>query len=140
GLGLLLGAMAKSFRDDAVNVMMGHLFADGAALGGGERTATIGLEYAVSPARLPGTATYIALGHIHRAQNVPSAPAPTRYAGSLLQLDFGERGQSKSVTIVEASPGKPASVREVGLSARRQLCDVRGDFASVVAQAELLGD
>lgn len=140
GVAGLIDAMSSGFRSDAVNVLVAHLFADGALLGGGERQATIGLDYAISPARLPGTASYIALGHIHRAQAVASAPAPTRYAGSLLQLDFGERGQRKSVTLVEAAPGKPARVEEVSLTAGRELCDVRGTLESIEAEAESLGD
>ena len=64
-MGNLLKAMVEGFRPDRINILMGHLFTDGAMIGGGEREATIGIEYAVSPARFPGTATYIALGHIH---------------------------------------------------------------------------
>lgn len=139
GLALLLDRMAESFDASAVNVLTGHLFADGALLGGGERSATIGLEYAVSPARLPGRASYIALGHIHRPQDV-AAPAPTRYAGSLLQLDFGERGQQKSVTLVEGEPGRPVTVREIALHAGRALVDVQGRVEQVVEQAASLGD
>src|SRR2546421_3667741 len=112
GMGELLAAMAGSFRPDRVNVLMAHLFTAGALLGGGEREVTTGLEYAVSPARLPGEAAYIALGHIHRPQAVKGSPSPARYPGSLLQLDFGEREQRKSVTIVDASVGRPARVRE----------------------------
>ncbi|HYF11428.1 MAG TPA: exonuclease SbcCD subunit D, partial [Actinomycetota bacterium] len=122
GMGELLAAMAKGFTAGRIPIVMGHLFTDGALVtpGGGERELTIGMAYAIPPGRLPGTASYVALGHIHRAQAVASAPAPTRYAGSLLQLDFGERGQRKSVTLVEAAPGKPARVEEVWLAAGRE--------------------
>ena len=136
GLGRLLDAMADPFRDDRVNVLMAHLFTDGAIPGGGEHTITIGIEYAISPSRLPATASYIALGHVHRPQAVRGAPAPTRYAGSLLQLDFGERDQRKSVTIVDASPGKPAKVREVRLSSGRPLVDVEGTLDEVIRLGE----
>src|SRR5437660_1371434 len=128
GMGELLSAMAASFRPDRVNVLLAHLFTAGAMLGGGEREVTTGLEYAVSPSRLPGEAAYIALGHIHKPQAVKGSPAPARYPGSLLQLDFGERDQQKSVTIVDASPGKPAKVSEVALSAGRKLIDVHGSL------------
>lgn len=139
GLALLLESMATAFSTNAVSVVMGHLFADGAVLGGGERTATIGFEYAVSPARLPGRANYVALGHIHRPQAV-AAPAPTRYAGSILQLDFGERGQQKSVTIIEGEAGQPVRTREIALRAGRELCDVHGRLEDVVTEAAGLGD
>jgi exonuclease SbcD len=126
GVGNLLAAMASGFRDDAVNVVLAHLYAAGAKLGGGEREVTVGLEYAVPASRLPAQAAYIALGHIHRPQRVPGSPAPTRYAGSLIQLDFGETRQEKSVALVDVSPGKPANVREVPVTAGRKLVDLEG--------------
>ena len=132
GMGRVFAAMTGGFRDDAVNVLMAHVFTDGAIPGGGEHQVTIGIEYAVSPARLPATASYIALGHVHRPQAVRGAPSPTRYAGSLLQLDFGEKEQTKSVAIVDATAGRPAKVREVTLSAGRGLIDVEGTLDEVL--------
>jgi exonuclease SbcD len=140
GMGNLLDAFAGAFRADRVNVLLAHLYADGSLLGGGEREVTVGLEYAVSPARLPATASYLALGHIHRPQRVAGAAAPGRYSGSLLQLDFGETEQQKSVVIVEAAPGTPATVREVPLCGGRPLLDVRGTLDQVTAAAEGAGD
>jgi exonuclease SbcD len=140
GMGELLAAMAGAFRPDRVNVALGHLFTDGALVGGGERELTIGMAYAVSPGRLPGTAQYVALGHVHRPQDVRAAPAPTRYAGSLLQLDFGERDQTKSVSIVDASPGRPAKVREVELTSGRRLLDLHGTLDEVASRAGDVGD
>ena len=140
GMGRLIEAMCEPFRPDRVNVLLGHLFTDGAIPGGGEHQITIGIEYAVSPSRLPATASYVALDHVHRPQAVRGAPSPTRYAGSLLQLDFGEREQTKSVAIVEAHPGVPAKVREVALSAGRRLVDVRGTVDEVLAKGRGLPD
>jgi DNA repair protein SbcD/Mre11 len=140
GMGRLLAAMTKPFQEDAVNVLLAHLFTDGAIPGGGEHQVTIGIEYAVSPARLPATASYVALGHVHRPQAVRGAPSPTRYAGSLLQLDFGETEQRKSVAIVEATAGQPAKVREVPLSAGRRLLDVEGTLDEVLERGRALPD
>jgi exonuclease SbcD len=134
GMGRLLQAMAEPFRDDSVNVLLAHLFTDGAIPGGGEHQITIGIEYAVSPSRLPATASYVALGHVHRPQAVKGAPSPTRYAGSLIQLDFGEKNQKKSVALVEAKPGRPAKVTEVPLTAGRKLMDVEGVLDEVLAK------
>src|SRR5438552_5013375 len=140
GMGRLLNAMTEPFRTDRVNVLLAHLFTDGAIPGGGEHQITIGIEYAVSPSRLPANASFVALGHVHRPQAVRGAPSPTRYAGSLLQLDFGEREQPTSVAIVEAHPGVPAKVREVALSAGRRLVDVRGTVDEVLAKGRGLPD
>ena len=142
GMGELLGAMASGFTAGRIPIVMGHLFTDGALVtpGGGERELTIGIAYAMAPSRLPGDAAYVALGHVHLPQAVKGSPAPARYAGSLLQLDFGEAGQKKSVAIVEASPGKPARVREVPITAGRALRDVRGTLDEILEQASSFGD
>jgi exonuclease SbcD len=141
-MGELLAAMTRGFSPRRIPIVLGHLFTDGALVtpGGGERELTIGIAYAVPPSRLPGQVAYVALGHVHLPQAVKGSPAPARYAGSLLQLDFGEAGQRKSVAIVEASAGRPAKVREVSLSAGRSLRDLRGTLDEVVAQSGEVGD
>lgn len=140
-VGGLIAELAAAFRSDRVNVLMAHLFTDGALLGGGERDlgVAIGMAYAVSPARLPGNASYAALGHAHLPQTVKSAPCPARYAGSLLQLDFGEQDEAKSVTLVEALPGRPAKVSEIALRSGWQLRDVRGRLDELVERAKPFG-
>lgn len=140
GMGAVLAGYAAAFRPDRVNVVMAHLMISGARVGGGENELTIGLTYAVSPTRVPGTASYVALGHVHRPQDVPAAPAPTRFAGSLLQLDFGERGQEKSVAVVDVEPGRPPTVEAVPVRAGRALREVRGTLDELVAQADHVGD
>ncbi|MGQ0670540.1 MAG: exonuclease SbcCD subunit D [Actinomycetota bacterium] len=140
GMGNLLAEMARAFRPDRVNVLLAHLFTDGALLGGGEREITTGMAYAISPGRIPGDASYIALGHVHRPQAVKGSAATARFAGSLLQLDFGETEQAKSVCVVEAGPGRPAKVREVTLASGRRLVDLRGTLDEVIARAGEVGD
>jgi exonuclease SbcD len=142
GMGELLNAMAAGFTPGRVSVVLAHLFTDGALVtpGGGERELTIGMAYAISPSRLPADVSYLALGHVHLPQAVRGAGAPARFPGSLLQLDFGEAGQRKSVTIVDVEAGKPAKVREVPLSGGRQLRDLRGTLDEMVGMAREVGD
>jgi exonuclease SbcD len=123
-MGVVMSTMASAFAPDRVNILMGHLFIDGARVGGGEREITIGRNYAVSPAHIPANTSYVALGHIHRPQQMKGCPSPTYYSGSLLQLDFGERDQEKLVYIVDAAPKKPAQVTAIKLSSGRKLIDV----------------
>lgn len=140
GMGNLLAEYANAFRSDRVNVLLAHLFTDGALIGGGERELTIGMAYAIPPSRLPAEAGYIALGHVHKPQAVGGSPAAARYPGSILQLDFGEAEQAKSVCVVDAVPQKPAKVREVGLSAGRRLLDLRGSLDEIAARSGEVGD
>ncbi|MFQ6019966.1 MAG: exonuclease SbcCD subunit D, partial [Dehalococcoidia bacterium] len=137
----MIGHLAKAFRPPTVNVLVGHIMMSGALVGpgGGERPLHLGDVYAVDPQRLPSTAGYIALGHLHRPQEV-TAPATARYAGSLLQLDFGEQGQPKSVAIVDAHPGQPPQVELVPITAGRGLRDMGGTLAELPRLAGQVGD
>jgi DNA repair protein SbcD/Mre11 len=140
GVGDLLTAYANAFDGRAVNIVLGHMFVSGSKPGGGERQITIGADYAVSPARLPAAANYVALGHIHRPQSVPGAPGPARYCGSLVQLDFGEREQDKSVVIVDARPGRRAQTKTVPITGGRRLLDVSGTLDELAAMQSAVAD
>jgi exonuclease SbcD len=95
-------------------------------MGGGERGAHTVFEYWVPAGAFPSTAHYVALGHLHRAQRL-DAPSPVHYAGSPLQLDFGETANEPSVNVVTAEPGKAGvDVRAVPLSSGRRLRTLRG--------------
>jgi DNA repair protein SbcD/Mre11 len=140
GMGSLMGAYERNFKPDAVNVVLGHLFVSGSRPAGSERQITIGADYAVSPMRLPPKATYVALGHIHRPQKVPGAPCEARYAGSLIQLDFGERGQKKGVVLIEATPGKPPKTKTLEITAGRDLVEVETTVEGLAALTKKVGD
>ncbi len=129
----LLAALCADFQEGKIHLLAAHLFVGGASIGGGERELTIGDLFAIAPQALPSTPQYIALGHVHRPQEIPAAAVPARYAGSLMQLDFGEREQEKSVTLVTVAPGKPASVQTVALTGGRQLLDISGTLEELRA-------
>jgi exonuclease SbcD len=124
----LLGALCTAFEPGKIHLLAAHVFVGGARVGGGERELTVGDLFAIAPQGLPTTPQYIALGHVHRPQEVPAAAVPARYAGSLLQLDFGEREQDKSVVIADLEPGLPSRTRLVPLTGGRPLLDVTGSL------------
>lgn len=132
----IIDALCAGLDPNGVTILAGHLFVSGAAVGGGERELTIGQIFAINPAALPTHVQYIALGHVHRPQQVPSAATPARYAGSLLQLDFGESEQQKSVALVELQPGRPPRISEQLLTAGRTLRQVRGTLDELQALAD----
>ncbi|MFN2594870.1 MAG: exonuclease SbcCD subunit D [Actinomycetota bacterium] len=140
GMGHLFDHFEDAFKTTDVNVVLGHLFVAGAQPSGTEREVTIGADYAVTSARLPSTASYIALGHIHKPQKVKGAAADTRYCGSLLQLDFGERGQDKSVFVVDVAAGKPPKVTAVPIAGGKQLVDVDTTLDQLDTLAAKVGD
>ena len=134
----IIEAMCAGLPSDTVNILIGHLMVAGGQTGGGERTAHL-FDYAIPALAFPGFLSYVALGHLHRPQRIP-APAPVWYAGSPLQLDFGEEQDRKAVLVVEAEPGLPAQVREQPLTAGRRLRTVRGTLAQVEAAAGEMAD
>jgi DNA repair protein SbcD/Mre11 len=139
-VGRLLEALGGAFDPGKCNVLAAHLYVSGATPAGSERALTIGDLYAVAPQAIPTTAQYVALGHVHRPQRVPGVGVPARYAGSLLQLDFGEAGEEKGVVLVELEPGMPARVEEIPLRAGRRLSDVRGTLEELERYSQTAWD
>lgn len=127
--------LCGAFRPDAVNILMAHTHIEGALFGESERRVHIGEDWAASPEALPTTASYIALGHIHRPQKI-EGPVPAYYAGSLLQMDFGEAGEEKSFVVVTASPGEPATVEHVLYEGGLPLVDIRTSLAELEEDAD----
>jgi len=130
--------LCGAFRKDAVNLLMAHTHIEGALFGESERRVHIGEDWAASARALPSRASYIALGHIHKPQRI-DGPAPAYYAGSLLQLDFGEAGEEKTFTVVTASPGrraKPADIEHVPYEGGLPLVDLRASLAELEETAD----
>ena len=105
----------------------------------GERELHLGQVYGVNPQQLPSAVQYIALGHLHRPQEV-LAPAKTRYPGSLIELDFGEQEQEKSVVVLDAQAQRPPGIELVEVTAGRRLRTVEGTFAELAHLADLRSD
>lgn len=132
-LAKVLAELCATADPDVVNLVLAHAMVHGGTMGGGERFAHTVFQYSIPTAAFPGDYHYVALGHLHRAQQLGDQP-PICYSGSPLQLDFGETEDAKSVNVVEANPGQPAKVEQVPLSSGRRLRRVSG---SMVALAEL---
>ncbi|MER5703266.1 exonuclease SbcCD subunit D [Micromonospora sp. NPDC002296] len=134
-LGRVLGRLTEGFAEpDRVHLVTAHLTVVGATTGGGERDAHTVLGYAVPATVFPGTAHYVALGHLHRSQRV-SGPCPIRYSGSPLAVDFGEQENIPSVTMVEVTATSAARIREVPVPAAVPLRTVRGTLAQLAEAA-----
>jgi exonuclease SbcD len=111
-MSLILRNLATGFGPD-LNLLMAHLTVEGGRLGGGEFTFHTTNSYAIQPADFPPALSYVALGHLHRQQQVAETPMAW-YAGSLIQLDFGENEDSpRGALIVEVAPGLPPRVQPI---------------------------
>jgi exonuclease SbcD len=133
--------LCGAFRPDAVNILMAHTHLEGALFGESERRVHIGDDWAASPEALPSTASYIALGHIHRPQQI-DGPVPAWYAGSLLQMDFGEAGEEKTFIVVTVSPSqsgkraRPSEIEHIPYQGGLQLVDLRASLAELEEAAD----
>ncbi len=131
----VIEALCEPFDADHVNLVVAHAFVTGGMTGGGERAAHLVDEYGLSAVDFPPSASYVALGHLHRPQQMLGATA-IHYCGSPLQLDFGEQDQAKQVTIVDAEPGIPAKVTAVPLAGGRRLRTLTGTVAQLQAMVD----
>lgn len=117
--------------DPAVpTVLVGHFSVVGAELGGSERTSLIANEPKFLPHDLaaPGI-DYVALGHIHRHQNLAPRQGdadrrcPVVYSSSIERISFKEMDDAKGFVLVtldaDRAPGERADYRFVETSARR---------------------
>ncbi len=129
-------AMKRQDRN-AVTIVLAHAHLAECEFGGGEWRSSV---YPVSARFLPAHVQYVALGHMHKPQVIPGASAQARYAGSILQMDFGERDQKKSVCLIEAHPNKPATVTPIELSAGKWLLRRTGTAEAILAQANEFSD
>lgn len=108
-MGLLMGNLASYFGQGP-NLLVAHWTLEGAKLGGGEFELLTTNSFAVGKHLLPRNANYVALGHIHRQQQLSEAPVAW-YSGSPIQLDFGENEDApRGALIVELERGLPARV------------------------------
>jgi len=138
-LSQVLERLCAETNPAAVNLVLAHAMVHGGTMGGGERSAHTVFQYSIPTSAFPADYHYVALGHLHRAQELPGG-CPIHYSGSPLQLDFGETEDAKSVNIVEATPGRPASVEQVSLSAGRRLRRVGGSLATLAELADTVGE
>jgi exonuclease SbcD len=131
--------LTADFAADAVNVVMAHATLLGGRRGGGEREVQTSLDYELPASMFPVTAHYVALGHLHRQQEIPG-PCPIYYSGSPLAIDFGEEANEPGALLVTAEPGIRADARPVPITGGRRLRTLRGTLDQVIADGEQAGD
>ena len=131
--------LTEGFTADAVNLVMAHATLLGGRRGGGEREVQTSLDYELPASMFPVTAHYVALGHLHRWQEIPG-PCPMFYSGSPLAIDFGEEANDPVALIVTAEPGIRADARPVPITGSRRLRTLRGTLDQVISEGEQAGD
>ena len=118
---------------NAVSLVLAHAHLAECEFGGGEWRSNV---FPINAGFLPAHVHYVALGHMHRPQVISGAKSQAHYAGSILQMDFGERDQKKSICLIEARPGKAAQVTPGELSKGKWLLRRTGPAEEILGQAE----
>lgn len=136
---LLSRARTGHRADQDVLVLVAHVFVAGAQRSASERAVDTTDAYALPAAALPAV-DYGALGHIHRPQPVRGTGFPAHYAGSPLQMDFGEGGDTKSVALVRLAPGREPSVEPIELASGRPMLEFRGTLEQLRSRAGRYAD
>ncbi|MCB9678761.1 MAG: exonuclease subunit SbcD [Alphaproteobacteria bacterium] len=132
----VLTGLAEHFDPGAVNLMTSHLQVRACLASESER-ALVGGAYQVETDVFPASAQYVALGHLHRAQDVPGAPTAVRYCGAPLAFRFSEAGEERTHTLVEVEPGGAAVVHRIPIDAGRPLAVWQAEsFQAVLAGVE----
>ncbi|OUE07981.1 Nuclease SbcCD subunit D [Clavibacter michiganensis] len=132
-------------RGDARVVVVAHAFVTGAEPSESERDIRVG-GFDQVPAAVFAGADYVALGHLHGAQEVRAAGAGAqdldglaprirapriRYSGSPLAFSFGERLQRKSSALVELAADGSTGVELIPAPVPRRLAEVTGTLAEI---------
>lgn len=80
---------------------------------------------------------YVALGHIHKPQQIGGKPI--YYAGSPLKYSFGETNQQKSVRYLEINENLPIFTETIPLKPIKEMRKVKGTLQEIMEQAVLEG-
>ncbi|WP_145522754.1 exonuclease subunit SbcD [Yersinia rohdei] len=113
-------------------IATGHLTTVGVATSDSVRDIYIGTLDAF-PAQAFPPADYIALGHIHRAQQVAKTEH-IRYSGSPIALSFDELNKEKSVYLVEFSQQSLSSVTPLFIPQFQPMQLIKGDLQQIERQ------
>lgn len=111
-VGEIINGLARQCDPNIPTVLGGHLTVSSGVFSGSEKCAIYGTDPIFLPSQLalPGI-DYVALGHLHRHQNLNDGGTPVVYAGSIERVDFGERKEEKGfcrVTIDNTNTQKRA--------------------------------
>ena len=117
------------------SVLVAHQFVTGAVRSDSEEVSVGGLDNVDAAVFAPFS--YVALGHIHRPQNIGSPRV--RYSGTPLKYSFSEAGDEKSVTMAELDGKGEVSLRTIPLTPKRDLREVKGTYEELMKKENYEG-
>lgn len=93
---------AENLNPSEPAILAGHLTVSSGIFSGSEKRAIFGSDPVFLPSQLAiPPFDYVALGHLHRHQNLNKNGIPVVYSGSTERIDFGERKEDKGFCLVK---------------------------------------
>ncbi len=122
---------SSKYRNSGIPIIcMGHLYATGVSMSDSERPIQIGNLGNIGADCFPKEYfSYVALGHIHKAQKVEGANH-IWYSGSPIALSFSEWDQQKYFRLISIE-GSTVESTEIKIPQFRKLIRIKGSFAEV---------
>lgn len=117
------------------SVLVAHQFVTGAVRSDSEEVSVGGLDNVDAAVFAPFS--YVALGHIHRPQNIGSPRI--RYSGTPLKYSFSEAKDEKSITMAELDAKGTVSVRTIPLKPQHDLREIKGTYDELMKKENYEG-
>ena len=137
--------LAETYLDEeGVNLLVAHLFVMKRGSKKPEESddersiLQVGGASIVYTDMIPQQVQYVALGHLHRYQEMGGGPCPVVYSSSPLAYSFAESDQQKYVVLVNAKPSSAVTVTPIPLKTGKRL--LRPKFKQVAEAVEWLRD
>ncbi|WP_068472435.1 metallophosphoesterase family protein [Saccharicrinis aurantiacus] len=87
----------------------------------------VGGAQAIYTKNFPPEIQYVALGHLHRNQNIGTDKQAIVYSGSPLSYSFAEANQQKYVSIINVKAGEQAKVSHIPLKKGKRLLRLKAE-------------
>lgn len=128
-------AADRGARGPARAVVMAHAFVTGGEPSDSERDVSVGGTASV-PAGVFDGVDYVALGHLHRPQQLAEHIV---YSGSPLAFSFSEAGHAKSVTIVDLPARGRPTVERIPTPVWRPIARISGTIDELLRSGAFTG-
>lgn len=122
-------AADRAHRGASCAVVVAHAFVTGGESSDSERDVSVGGAASV-PAGLFDGIDYVALGHLHRPQQLADHIV---YSGSPVAYSFSEADHAKSVTIVDLSASGQPTLERIPVPVWRPMARIRGTIDELLS-------
>ncbi|OGB86550.1 hypothetical protein A3J41_02325 [candidate division TM6 bacterium RIFCSPHIGHO2_12_FULL_38_8] len=116
----IIANFAQKLDSTIPAILIGHLTVSSGIFSGSEKRAVYGNDPIFLPSQLAiKPFDYVALGHLHRFQNVnPGGAIPIVYSGSIDRIDFGERKETKGFCDVNIHEKQKTTFKHIEIQTR----------------------